>query len=210
MRAEEEPSVIERTRRPIVISQVTPEEPKWITLGLTMQYQKYTNWCWAAVAASVAAYCRPTNAVLQCEIANVELDRTDCCNPEQGTLPYINVQHMLGSALQQVGCLAEESPHASSREEVRRQINEKRQPVCALIIWSQDEPSHGAARSGSHFVTITGYRTDSNALLIADPLFGPMIEIAFEQFCTEYQVGAGRWAKTYYVTCDMPSGGAGG
>jgi len=190
MGAEEEPSVIERTRRPIVITQVTPEESRWITLDFTMQMQQRTNWCWAAVAASVAAYCRPTNAAAQCAIANVELVRDDCCEPSPSNLPSINVPHMLGSALQQVGCLEEESPHQASRQAVRREINEKRLPVCALIIWSQDEPSYGAARSGSHFVAITGYRTDTHALVIDDPMFGPTIETSFVQFCTDYQIAA--------------------
>jgi hypothetical protein len=205
MSDQQELSVIERTRRPIRVSAVMPEQPQWVTVGFEMQLQCHTNWCWAAVAASVSAFCEPGKPMAQCEIADVELDRDDCCDHACGKPnvdPRINVPHMLGSALNRLGCLEEESQRQATWPQVLQEIVEKGRPLCALIVWSQDDPAHGAARSGSHFVAITGCREDTRSLVIDDPMFGPTIEVNFERFCSSYQVGGGKWDKTYYLTCD--------
>jgi hypothetical protein len=200
-------SVIDRTRRPVEVPEVSPETPQWQTVDFKVQRQCHSNWCWAAVAASVAAFSDAASPFTQCVIANSELERDDCCDFKCDDLnvnPDINVPFMLGSSLDLVDCLREENPAQATRAQVLEEIAAGR-PLCVLTIWSQDNPSHGRARGGAHFLAIVGYRADTDVLALEDPFYGPTPEIGFELFCDEYQVGAGRWDKTYYLSCDKNS-----
>src|SRR5260370_26671301 len=49
-----------------------------IMMSFSVQRQLQSNWCWAAVAASIADYYDPNTTETQCTIANRCLKRTDC------------------------------------------------------------------------------------------------------------------------------------
>ena len=51
----------------------------WHLLSFSMQAQAQRNWCWAAIAVSVAAFFDQRTPRTQCNVADEELRRTDCC-----------------------------------------------------------------------------------------------------------------------------------
>jgi hypothetical protein len=162
-------------------------------LGFVMQSQQQTNWCWAAVAASVAAYFNSAGPSggpwKQCEIAgNVRNDPT-CC--QDGTTPNCNHDDLLDSALNTVHHLAG-PPEASpiSYAEVAQEIDNNR-PVAVRIGW------YGG---GGHFLALAGYEDAGGAQIVdvEDPWYGPST-YDYTQFCTRYQSGAGEWTHTFPV-----------
>jgi hypothetical protein len=48
-------------------------------LGFDVEAQQQAQWCWAAVAVSVASFYQPDSAWTQCGVAHAELRTTDCC-----------------------------------------------------------------------------------------------------------------------------------
>jgi hypothetical protein len=49
-------------------------------LSFDMQMQTQSNWCWAATATSVSRFYWFLSTWTQCQVANAELERSDCCN----------------------------------------------------------------------------------------------------------------------------------
>ncbi|MCK1275632.1 C39 family peptidase [Bradyrhizobium sp. 61] len=179
----EEISVIERTR-----IQLAPD--------FTMQHQCHINWCWAAVASSISRYYDETSTFTQCRIADLELNRHDCCDFPCGTPGLeFDVTHTLGSPLNRVRCLALLAyDQRATRMEVQQEISAGR-PICVRTVWSGDEDEEGPA----HFVAIVGYLEDTDSLVIEDPLFGLTPEIQFNRFCSNYRDAKGVWTDTYFT-----------
>lgn len=103
------PEVFEQTRQPLDLS----GEPAFgsgvlpgmgQTLNFVMEPQMQTEWCWAAVAVSVARFYQPTNTIEQCQVVNGELGRDDCCGG--GVFTGCNIPYTLDTALGQVGHLS--------------------------------------------------------------------------------------------------------
>lgn len=61
------------------------------SLNFTMQKQTQTNWCWAAVSASVGNY-YGTGSWTQCGVATAALDRNCCNQPGRATCMAIWMQ----------------------------------------------------------------------------------------------------------------------
>jgi hypothetical protein len=201
-------SVIDRTRirldtrKPLALSPWVAAPRQWTGIDLHVQVQCLSNWCWAAVAASVSEFYAGMRIFAQCDIANLELRRKDCCTVtcgDENADPKINKTSTLGSALFRVGCLAAEIPGDATRAHVLEQLTAGR-PICVRTVWATGDPSFINDTAGAHFVIIVRYDEDSDILSIEDPLFGPTPEIGFEQFRTHYQVGGGEWRKTYYTS----------
>jgi hypothetical protein len=72
-----------------------------VDLKLTMQLQHQSNWCWAAVSTSVAHFYDPSSSWTQCEVANAQLGRTDCCGTSGSGA--CNVYGYLDKGLQEIG-----------------------------------------------------------------------------------------------------------
>lgn len=184
MSTTEERSVLETTR-----IQVAPH--------FTMQDQCHTNWCWAAVASSVSHYYDETSPHTQCLIANIELNRHDCCDSPCGTTGLeFDVPHTLGSPLNRVRCLSRLTfDQRATRMQVQEEVSAGR-PICVRTVWSGDE---GGELGPAHFVAIVGYLPDTDGLVIEDPLNGPTPEIKFDRFCSDYLDGRGVWTDTYFT-----------
>src|SRR4051795_10347923 len=79
-------SVIDRTRTPLDLKATpasiatTASSPGWVEVDFEMQHQCHSSWCWAAVAASVAGFYNESSTFTQCQIADLELHRNDCCS----------------------------------------------------------------------------------------------------------------------------------
>jgi hypothetical protein len=195
-KSEKETSVIERTLIPFgdvrkdISSRVTEPKRRKV-IDFRMQDQCHSNWCWAAVAASVSAFYG--NSVTQCEIANQELKRADCCaTPCHTDNVAFNDTHTLGSPLNQVDCLDREVRFEKATfKDLQKEIDASR-PLCARIIWPD-----GTA----HFVVIVGYVLGEalTTLILADSLYGSQSETGYDRFCTDYQGIGGKWNDTYYT-----------
>jgi hypothetical protein len=170
-----------------------------VGLDFEMQAQCHSNWCWAAVAASVSAFFDPDTPFSQCRIASLEL-HMDCCTVPCGASnvpPEIDVMGTLGSALNRVDCLRAEIPGQATRAQVEHELIAGR-PVCVRLVWSL-----GSLEDG-HFVAIVGYDRKTDMLSVADPKYGDA-EVPFEQLRTSYQIEKGQWIKTYYTKNSKPA-----
>jgi hypothetical protein len=168
-----------------------------VVIPFEMGRQVYSNWCWAAVAASVAACYGKTYR--QCAIANVELGRRDCCEPPRNAAHVdFDVANVFGSPLNRVGCLREITRFEQA---IPLQVVEElktRRPICVRMVWPD---------GGAHFLTITGYWFDQTGILMLtldDPFWGPS-EFSYDRFSKQYQLLDGTWNDTYYTkapSCD--------
>jgi hypothetical protein len=158
---------------------------RWHRLDFMMQYQQQTNWCWAAVATSVALFYDPASTWTQCAVANGELGRSDCCGT--GASGPCNVYGFLGSSLTRVGHLDHSTGSTTSFAGTAAEIDGGR-PLCLRTAWSG---------GGAHFLAIIGYRTLGNMLAVDDPWYGKS-DVAYGTFTTSYQ-GSGSWTHSYFT-----------
>jgi hypothetical protein len=174
---------------------------KWTTVDFEIQYQQKTNWCWAALAVSVAKFYDTSFKHSQCDIANGELGRSDCCETSKDD--PCNVYGHLMSSLHRVEHFEEwhvrrPSKSKNLQEQIRRYVQteikqeiDDGRPLCGRIIW---------AGGGAHFLAIYGYATDSelSGVAIADPWWG-LSDLDWEDFPIRYRTGA-VYTDTYYTS----------
>jgi hypothetical protein len=163
-------------------------------LNFKIQHQQQSEWCWAAVAASVQQFFvqdpNPTRRMTQCAVANMVLPgNPKCCDgPEDCNKPA-----KLEDALTKIHKWRNTLEVALTFEEVQREIDRGR-PVCAQITWNS---------GGGHFVVVGGYRvlaSGAQQLYIADPL-NPSNLVDFDEFSVAYY-GEGVWTETDLVVDD--------
>jgi hypothetical protein len=160
--------------------------PAWDRLNFQMQAQQQTNWCWAAVSTSVALFYDPSSTWTQCQVANGELGRTDCCGA--GASGPCNVYGTLDTSLTRVGHFDHIASGAASFQSVDDEIDAGR-PMGLRVAWSG---------GGAHFLAIIGYLEDApNYVAVDDPIYGKS-DLTYDTLKTNYQ-GSGSWTHTYYT-----------
>jgi hypothetical protein len=207
--SESEASAVELESDPIQLSLVV--DSRWKRLDFNIEYQQKTNWCWAALAASIKRFYHPSSTVTQCEIANGELRRKDCCKSLAASdHDPCNVIGFLMSSLFRVDCFEKwivRRPTTSKRlqKEIRRKVQEDireeidhERPLCARIF----RPA-----GGGHFIAIFGYASELAhdvcdkpqivGVAVADPLLGET-DIDWDDFPTRYYTGA-VYTDSYYT-----------
>ena len=162
---------------------ITPEV--WHRLVFAMQTQQQTNWCWAAVAASVSAFFDPNTNWRQCSIVNAEFNRNDCCT--NGSSANCNKPWYIDLGLQRTGNFRSKSTGAGTMTDVSQDVNISR-PLCVRIGWSG---------GGGHAVAIDGYHRGLDMVAIDDPWYGAS-DVSLATFQTAYQ-GSGSWTHSYRV-----------
>lgn len=195
------PEVFERTRRPLGLAEVlaaAAEAPdvatlpgQGRTLPFNMEKQKQSQWCWAAVAVSVARFFQASSAFTQCRVANAELGTNVCCaNPAA-----CNFDHTLETALAQVGHFRDVAHEPLPFSDVQGEINAARPLGCRI----------GWFGGGGHFVILHGASVASAGgtvkrwVAVADPLFGPS-DYQLINFTGAYHQGEGEWTHSYFIT----------
>jgi len=158
--------------------------PPSIRLNLAMQVQQQSNWCWAAVSTSVAAFYDAASTWTQCSVADGELGRTDCCGV--GATGPCNVYGTLNTALTRVGHLDRLVAGAASFADVSNAIG-RGQPVGVRIFWSG---------GGAHFIAIEGV-LHGDSYAVDDPVSGAS-DVTETVLKTKY-LGTGSWTHTYYT-----------
>ena len=177
--------------------------PNMPSISFQMEKQKAKNWCWAAVAVSVARYFDDNSQWHQCRVAQLVLRRAhregrikslirDSCTkpvPEGCNRPWD-----LQEALEQVGRPKGE-PKAGylSFEQVQRKIDARRpRPVCVRIEWDS---------GGGHYVVVSGCHIDRKGVRyveVEDPKTGTGAWVRYSHFVRHY-AGRGGWSHTYLV-----------
>jgi hypothetical protein len=175
----------------------------WSTSGMPniafeVQHQLHTDWCWAAIAASVSRHYSPKTKWCQCRLASEMVRRTgrgrrDCCKRLKGrSLEVCNEEWFLASALRIIGrgggrIKRSRLSFAAVQKSVRAGL-----PICARIGWPDGT---------GHFVVITGCNQSRNGdqwVYVEDPLHGHGTWL-YAEFCTNYHYGGGRWTATFPV-----------
>jgi Papain-like cysteine protease AvrRpt2 len=180
---------------PIIESTLSPLAPHEMGEAaeiddFSMQEQQYSNWCWAAVAASVVSHYGRAK-VEQFEIAKEELGKSVCCDPTGSNAAEFNVTNVLGSPLNRRGCLQRCGRHKrAERDEIIEELRKDR-PICVRTVWLD---------GGAHFVVIVGCWTEANVTWLAldDPFWGRS-EYCYDAFANHYELPGGRWVDTYYT-----------
>ena len=151
-------------------------------LNFTIQKQEQSEWCWAAVSASIRGFYSPGNSLAQCEVVNLMLMVQNCCdNPTS-----FNRRFNLANTLKQLNHLQEDDPGKPEFGRVVTEINAG-QPLAVKIRWD------GGA---NHFVVVYGF-TDDDKVHIADPMNpGDDMIVTFDNFVYK---DIGHWDESFFT-----------
>jgi papain like cysteine protease AvrRpt2 len=158
------------------------------SLAFAMQTQQQSNWCWSAVAVSVAGfYGTPNPTPQQCDLASQELSAA-CC--PAGSNAACDVPWYLDKALQRVAHLNTWASGSAVMAVIQGEIKGDR-PLGVRIAWST---------GGGHFVVVSGYATPPTGDLVTveDPIWGQST-LLLAVFQASYQ-GSGSWSHSYWTT----------
>jgi len=163
-------------------------QPIWTLLPATMPMQVQRQWCWAAVAVSVARFYDPARVVNQCDLLNQRFGQTDCC--QVGADPACDRASRLSHGLKLVGHLGPVEDRAEPFDAVRAEIVSGR-PVGAGIRWRY--------RGGAHAVLIIGV-SSTRRFRILDPNWVDVdgSDYSVSELRNVYE-GEGSWFRTYYT-----------
>jgi hypothetical protein len=170
---------------------LTPDVlPPSLQLNFTVQRQTQDQWCWAALAASIAAYYEPASTATQCLLANWAFGQTTCCI--DGSTPSCNQPSSPGGAIDHLHCLFGATGRIGFGD-VRNQIVASK-PIGIRILWSEGSASVG------HALSIYGYGAgnqpaDQTTIDISDPWYGESV-VNFQNFPANYHAGEA-WTHTY-------------
>lgn len=189
------PEVFEGTRKPLDLAGAMAAAPSTLpgagkTLGFNIEMQEQTQWCWAAVAVSVARFYQPSNTLTQCRVANMVLGTNGCCsNPGP-----CNIDNYLEDALGAVAHYRDIEPEPLPFSDVNGEITSDRPLGCRI----------GWFGGGGHFVVIHGASVDGSGaavkrwVAIADPLYGPS-DYLIQKFTSGYRQDTGEWTHSYFT-----------
>lgn len=152
-------------------------------LAFSMQRQQKNNWCWTAVATSVALFRDAGSGWTQCLLANQELGQANCCSPGA-----CDTDWYLNRALTRTGNLRSFSSGAEALPSVQVEIDNDL-PLGVRIQWRG---------GGGHFVTITGYDATNNLVTVCDPLEDAPVVLDYDAFVSNYD-GLGSWSHSYFT-----------
>jgi hypothetical protein len=152
--------------------------------GFVMQQQEQTQWCWAAVSASVAALHQ--QSLRQCAIVKLTRGVSTCC--ESGGSISCNQPWYLDQALQKTGNLAQFFSQYLPWSQLMVEIDAGR-PVGVRMQWSN---------GGGHFIAVSGYNAVTGIIDVRDPWFGDS-SVNYSTFISSY-LGRGRWTDSYLTT----------
>ncbi len=160
------------------------------------QYGQQTGmWCWAASTQMILGYYGIT--VQQCELANKQFGKNDCCG--QGCPPNSNHDCVHGGHLmtKEYGYLSTADTMPLPWDSIRLQIDQRKAPMAYSINAPVGDSVAGLPVKGGHVRVIKGYFTvnGTNYLIINDPMpvcQGSVYPITYN----EYAHGRGNWIRT--------------
>jgi hypothetical protein len=165
-------------------------------LFISLQRQLQSEWCWAAITASISRHYDQDSPWCQCKLATrmTRSDKDCCSHPYTRDIAHTcNQAQYLEKALRIVGRLAAPpvaGPLTFAR--IQKEVLAGR-PVCVRIAWPES--------TVGHFTLIYGCRrskSGSQWLYVEDPLYGSSTWL-YSEFCRNYQYAGGRWSHTYHI-----------
>jgi len=185
------------------------ELPTRANLGLQLEPQQKSNWCWAAVALSIARQFGGGQVQSQCQLATL-ITGQPCCPANPATPiafddPIGNIPFELPPVLQQVGFSTPVTEGwrnmAVARELVRSTIGGRGRPLAVKVFWSD--------RSSAHYVVIDAYIDDETVnadqiVSVVDPLYGRRPPMTLFDFVWVYphphdNSVTAEWFEAYHV-----------
>ena len=170
------------------------------TIDFEMQKQQHSNWCWAAVAVSVARYFDPDSTWCQCRLASrmakrekLKVAACGTCRNPSAVPKKCNQPWYLQKALRIVKRLKGKPKGRPLSFRKTKQLIKAGRPVCARILWGEGPEAHFVVVSGC-FTTKTGERW----LDVEDPDSGSSTWLD-EEFRKNYHYAQGKWVRTYPV-----------
>ncbi|HVV44131.1 MAG TPA: papain-like cysteine protease family protein [Bryobacteraceae bacterium] len=165
-------------------------------MPVKMEKQLESNWCWAAVSASLKNFFSPQSGFQQCHLASpvllseaqIEAAVRCCEHPDE-----CNMQAFLEDALAFAGNLHQKLHGYLGFPGIMNEIDAGR-PVGVRIEWSD---GYG------HFLLIDGYRafgSDAQQVHVSDPFYGASY-ILHGDLVDNYQ-NDGIWTDTYFVRAE--------
>ena len=186
--------VLDRTRRAIpssggygalyLVAPPVPVPAQVFRLpGFVMEPQSRTQWCWAAVTASVDTYYNEVVRVDQCRVASLVLSR-NCCRLG------CNRPNRLDRGLRSVGRFRALERSSAGDVDVQAEFEAGR-PTGVLIRWRG---------GGGHFVAIAGVQPNPQGLIlhVDDPRTGSRHTLLSARLRSGYK-GTGDWTATYFT-----------
>lgn len=174
-------------------------QPGFASLEFQVQRQKNSEWCWAAVSASIEHFFDPSSELEQCRIVSRELHQACCGQLDNNKKETCNIPETLDGPLSKLGWLRKGPIRGPlSFEAIQKEIDANR-PVGVLIRWRSD-----GELSGGHFITIAGYRVTAAGVpfvFLRDPFF-PASHMTYDSFCDPqggYHDGQGVWSFHYLL-----------
>ena len=135
---------------------------------IILRQPKNSNWCWAAVSASVARYYDSTSRVCQCEIVSAVLRRRDCCAGIDLTVCEKYKTHIAKNC--------DKAKPLEAGLAVKGNINGKPQkPPLRFAEVSAELDSERVVclrEDVAHFVVAVSYLSGTTSVEVADPLDG--------------------------------------
>jgi hypothetical protein len=158
-----------------------------VLLNFDMQPQGASNWCWAAVSASVSHFYDSLSTWTQCKIASQEMNRVDCCNEEVPS--PCNQPWYLDRALQRTSNFNSMENNPVTFNVVANEITNSR-VLGTRVGWNN---------GGGHFLTVYGISVSNgiNYYYVDDPIYGKSFYSEWG-FINQYQ-GNGRWTHSYFT-----------
>jgi hypothetical protein len=160
-------------------------------IHMSMEPQRGTQWCWAAVAVSFQNHLG-TGTFTQCSLVKEELghDHHECCDNDP-PLDECDKDAALADGFDKVGVAFNVQSSALLFSEVKTQISTHRKPVACFI----DFPS----KPIGHFVEIDGYVDGSpGTYIVNDPERGEVRSPA-DEMVFNYANKGGIWKQTFLL-----------
>jgi hypothetical protein len=179
-----------------------PQNP----LPFTIQTQECSEWCWAAVVSSIAAFVQSAQQPQQCEVIDQEAfsphdPSPGCCDASNGCVPknsscVCNRTGSIGDALQDYTLLTNSSdgqvPSASDFTTITQQIDQS----SAVVLLVVDEANSLLA----HVMVVFGY-SGADDLMIADPADGSSTHYSYSELLNPPASGGhSRWRLSKFFT----------
>lgn len=157
----------------------------WLQMSIQTQLPQ-KEWCWAAVAASVASFAsNGDEAWTPCMVATESFKSRglNCC-----TSPHAcDKMNDLGQVLPLLKIDFDLKRRALRFDEIVSSIKSSMLPICCYV---------GGGEILGHYVAIDGYDESTKDISIKDPLYESRIW-PYEQFCKNYQTA--RWDSSFVI-----------
>ncbi len=157
-------------------------------IGIPIEPQQGTNWCWAAVTVSIRNF-STAPPMRQCELAQIQLGHSDCCT--QPLPAACNTTGFLHIALANAGVAADNLQGALAFGDLCDRIVLDK-PICCAIRWR--------VSNDHHFVQVDGFIANGprgDEVIVNDPRI-PGGRMAYTALVNNYQ-NAGDWVWTYRI-----------